>query len=104
MSVDELLNIKGLDAVMVETDELSLVHFAQKCIDNDVHVHIDKPAGGNVEDFERLLCDAKRKNLIVQLAYMYRYNPAVQYCANAVKNGKLGEIFRVQAMYEYYDA
>jgi predicted dehydrogenase len=102
MSVDALLNIQGLNAVMVETDELSLVHYAQKCIDKDIHVHIDKPAGGNVEDFEQLLCAAKCKNLIVQLAYMYRYNPAVQYCANAVKSGKLGEIFRVQAVMNTY--
>ena len=59
---------------MVETDELSLVHFAQKCINRNIHVHLDKPAGGNVEDFELLLRTAKRKNLKVQLAYMYRYN------------------------------
>lgn len=102
MSVDDLLNIKGLDAVMVETDELSLVHFAQKCINRNIHVHLDKPAGGNVEDFELLLRTAKRKNLKVQLAYMYRYNPAVQYCANAVKSGKLGEIFRAQAIMNTY--
>ena len=63
MSVDALLNIQGLNAVMVETDELSLVHYAQKCIDKDIHVHIDKPAGGNVEDFEQLLCAAKCKIL-----------------------------------------
>ncbi len=102
MSVDELLNTPGLDAVMVETDELSLVHTAQKCIDRGLHVHIDKPAGGNAEDFEKLLRDAKRQNLIVQLAYMYRYNPAVEYCINAVKSGMLGEIFRVHAVMNTY--
>jgi predicted dehydrogenase len=102
MSVDELLSIHGLDAVMVETDELSLVHTAGKCIDASIHVHIDKPPGASVEDFARLLADAKRKRLIVQLAYMYRYNPAVQYCLQAVRSGKLGEIFRVQAIMNTY--
>ncbi|HQD40630.1 MAG TPA: Gfo/Idh/MocA family oxidoreductase [Bacillota bacterium] len=102
MEVEELLSIPDLDAVMVETEELSLVHAAQKCIDRGVHVHLDKPAGGNVEDFQRLLSDAKRKGLTVQLAYMYRYNPSVQYCADAVKSGKLGEIFRVQAIMNTY--
>lgn len=102
MSVDELLNIDGLDAVMVETDELSLVKTAQRCIDKGIHVHLDKPAGTNLEDFARLLSDAKEKKLIVQLAYMYRYNPAVKYCFDAVKNGILGEIFRVQAIMNTY--
>ncbi|MDD3766422.1 MAG: Gfo/Idh/MocA family oxidoreductase [Eubacteriales bacterium] len=60
MSVDELLSIDGLDAVMVETDELSLVNAAQRCTDKGIHVHLDKPAGANLEDFERLLSDAKK--------------------------------------------
>jgi predicted dehydrogenase len=102
MSVEELLSIPGLDAVMVETKELSLVRIGQKCIDRGIHIHLDKPAGGNVKDFERLLCDAGDKNLIVQLAYMYRYNPAVEYCLDAVKSGMLGEIFRVHAVMNTY--
>lgn len=102
MSVVELLGIPGLDAVMIETKELSLVQVAHRCIEKGIHVHIDKPAGGNIEDFKRLLSVAKKKNLTVQLAYMYRYNPAVQYCLDAVKSGKLGDIFRVQAIMNTY--
>lgn len=33
---------------------------------------------------------------------MYRYNPAVEYCLNAVKSGLLGEIFRVNAVMNTY--
>lgn len=98
MSIDELLNVPGLDAIMVETDELSLVKFAQICIDKGIHVHVDKPAGANVGDFKKLLTSAKSKNLIVQLAYMYRYNPAVQYCLDAVRSGQLGNIYQVDAI------
>ena len=83
---------------MVETEELKLIETAQKCVDKGLHVHIDKPAGGNVDDFERLLNTAKSKNLTVQIGYMYRYNPAVQYCWNAVKNGELGKIYQVDAI------
>lgn len=102
MGVEELLNYPGLDAIMVETDELSLVRAAQKCVDRGVHVHIDKPAGADIEEFQQLLTAAKEKNLTVQLAYMYRYNPAVQYCLDAVRRGVLGEIFRVQAIMNTY--
>lgn len=65
MSVEELLAIDGLDAVMLKTDELSLVHAAQKCIDRGIHVHLDKPAGANLDDFARLLSDAEKNKLIV---------------------------------------
>ena len=98
MSVDELLDLPGLDAVMVETEELKLIETAQRCVDKGVHVHIDKPAGNDIATFEKLLKTAKTKGLTVQLAYMYRYNPAVQYCLEAVKSGKLGEIYQVDAI------
>jgi len=79
MFEEELLNIPGLDAVIVETDVWNLIPAAQRCVDRGLHVHIDKPAGENLAEFEKLLADAKRKNLVVQLAYMYRYNNAVRY-------------------------
>mgnify|MGYP001456777451 CR=1 FL=1 len=84
-------------AVLVETDVWDLVPTAQKCIDAGVHIHMDKPAGENIAEYEKLLSDAKDKNLIVQLGYMYRYNPAIKRCIEAVKNGELGEIFSINA-------
>ena len=79
MCEEELLNVPSLDAVMIEPDVWDLIPTAQRCIDCGLHVHVDNPAGEDRAEFEKLLSDAKRKNLVVQLAYMYRYNNAVQY-------------------------
>jgi len=98
MSTKELLSFPGLDAVMVETEEWDLVPTAQTCIDAGIPVHLDKPAGENILEFEKLMKDAKQKDLTVQMAYMYRYNPSIQYCFDAIKSGKLGEIFEVDAI------
>jgi predicted dehydrogenase len=98
MSIEELLSTKGLDAVLVETDVWNLVPVGQKCIDAGVHIHLDKPAGENIKEYEKLLSDAKSKKLVVQLGYMYRYNPAVKYCFEAVESGMLGEIFEIDAV------
>ena len=43
------------------------------------------------------------KHLTIQLGYMYRNNPAIQYCFEAVRNGWLGEIFEVHAVMNRYD-
>lgn len=40
MTVEELLDLLDLDAVLVETEELKLVEMAQKCIDRGLHVHV----------------------------------------------------------------
>lgn len=96
MSEEELLN-SDVDAMLIETYEYDLVKTAQKCVDRGIHVHVDKPAGANAEDFEKLLRDAKRKNVVVQMAYMYRYNPALKRAKEIIASGRVGEIYAVEA-------
>ena len=98
MSEEELLDVPGLAAVLIETDVWNLIPTAQRCIDRDLHVHIDKPAGENLAAFEKLLADARRQSLVVQLAYMYRYNNAVQYAREMAASDALGEIFEIDAV------
>lgn len=95
MSVDEI--IEKCDAVLIETDVWNLTEIAQKCIVAGKHIHMDKPASGTLEAYKTLLDTAKEKNLIVQLGYMYRYNPAVQKCFELIRNGELGEIYSINA-------
>lgn len=90
MSVDEV--IEKSDALLIETDVWDLTATAQKCIDAGRHIHMDKPASGTLAEYKHLLDTAKEKELVVQLAYMYRYNPAVQECMRRIKDGRLGEI------------
>ena len=95
LSVDEI--IKQSDAVLIESDVWDLTKYAKMCIDAGKHIHMDKPASGTLEEYKALLDMAKEKNLVVQLAYMYRYNPAVQKCFELIKSGKLGEIYSINA-------
>ena len=78
MTEEELFAVPGLDAVLCEGFELDSVAAAQRCVDHGLHVHLDKPGGEDIAAYEKLLRDAKRKNLVVQLGYMYRYNPVIQ--------------------------
>lgn len=95
LSVDEL--IEKSDAVLVESDIWNLTKYAKMCVDAGRHIHMDKPASGTLEEYKAVLDAAKEKKLIVQLGYMYRYNPAVRRCIDAVKSGKLGEIYSINA-------
>lgn len=95
MTPAELLAIEDLDAVLVETDVWNLVSTAQTCIDRGLPIHMDKPAGEDIGAYRKLLQDAEKARLVIQLGYMYRYNPAVQYCLEAVRRGDLGEIYSI---------
>ena len=95
MSVHEI--IEKSDAVLIECDVWNLTKYAKLCVEAGRHIHMDKPASGTLEEYRELLKTAKSRNLVVQLGYMYRYNPAVKKCFELIKNGDLGEIYSVNA-------
>jgi predicted dehydrogenase len=98
LTQEQLFETPGLEAVMVETDVPMLVSTAKECLEAGFHIHMDKPAGFDLAEFKGMLDIAKRKNLSVQLGYMFRNNPAVKLCQRAVREGWLGEVFELSAV------
>ncbi len=98
MTRDELLNTPGLKAVLVETRVRDLLDNAEACVAAGKHVHLDKPAGESLDQYRRLLADAERQKLLVQMGYMYRYNPGVILLRDLLAQGWLGEPFEVHAV------
>lgn len=98
MSVEQLLNVPGLQAVAIETEPRHLLNHAETCIAAGKHIHLDKPAGESLPQFRRILDTAMRSHLCVQMGYMYRYNPAVVLMKQFVTNGFLGDPFEVHCV------
>lgn len=96
-TAEEILAMEDLDAVTIETDEVYLTKYALAAAQRGLHVHMDKPGGIELEDFEKLIATAKKNKTIVHLGYMYRYNPYVQQMLEEAKRGDFGEIFCVEA-------
>lgn len=103
MSTEELLAIPGLQAVAVETEEYDPLPYALRCVQAGKHVYLDKPTGKSLVDFKQILNIAESKNFAFQMGYMYRNNPAVQFCIKAVKEGLLREVFDIDATMNRYD-
>lgn len=95
---EALLNTPGLQAVLVETRVRDLLLNARVCVDAGKHVHIDKPAGESLADLKQILGIATQKQLLVQMGYMFRYNPGVLLLREFLKNGWLGEVFEVHTV------
>jgi predicted dehydrogenase len=98
MSQEQLLNTPGLQVVGVETRVQNLLDTAEACLQAGKHIHLDKPAGESLPQFERILDTAARKHLAVQMGYMYRYNPAVVMLREFLDKGWLGEPFEIRAV------
>ena len=98
MTFEELLNVPDLQVVGVETKVAGLLDVAEQCIAVDKHIHLDKPAGNDLAQFRRILDEASRKHLAIQMGYMYRYNPGVVMLRDFLSRGWLGEPFEVHAV------
>lgn len=95
LPVEKLLD--ECEAIIVETEVPNLTKTAAMCVERGKHIHMDKPASGTLEEFKHVLDTAKAKNLVVQMGYMYRYNPAVLKTIELIREGKLGEIYSINA-------
>lgn len=100
MTEEELLQVEGLQAVAVEVSSADnrIMEITGRCIEAGLHVHLDKPGGKSFSAFKKVLDEAGRRRLTVQLGYMYRTNPAIQFCQHAVRQGWLGQVFEIHAV------
>lgn len=97
LSLEEALAIKDLDAVTVECEDFDLTRYAGIFAERGVHIHMDKPGGIEQADYEQMLSVMKKKGLVFQTGYMYRYNPVVEKLLKSARAGELGEIYAVEA-------
>ena len=93
---DEALSDPTVRAVAVEGDVFQGLGWAQRAVGAGKHVWLDKPAGLDMEAFRRVVETARERNLLVQLGYMFRYNPGARFLLDWARSGRLGDIHAVQ--------
>ncbi|MEZ6061726.1 MAG: Gfo/Idh/MocA family oxidoreductase [Planctomycetaceae bacterium] len=98
LTQEQLLNVPGLQAVLVETRVKDSLDVAEACVAAGMHIGLDKPAGESLPQFRRILARAEQQNLLVQMGYMYRYNPAIVLLREFLRHGWLGDVFEVHTV------
>lgn len=102
LTVDEILNYEGLDAVVIEAEDRELTKYAIMAAEKGLAIQMDKPGGVSDEEFDKLIDIVSEKNLVFHTGYMYRYNPAIIKLKEDIKAGKLGDIISVEARMNCY--
>lgn len=96
LTAEEALSVPDLDAAIIETSEINLTKYAIAAAERGLAIHMDKPGGVELADFEKLIATVKANQTVFHLGYMYRYNPAVRKLMQDIQEGKLGEIYSVE--------
>ena len=93
----QVLEDASIKVVAVESFVWDLAAGAKAALEAGKHIHLDKPPAPSMEEFRAIQELAARKGRVVQLGYMWRYNPAFNAALEAGRAGWLGEIFFVRA-------
>ena len=62
-SVSELLALPDIDCAVIETEEENLAKYACMAAERGIHIHMDKPGGYKLDEFERLIEIVRSKQL-----------------------------------------
>ena len=96
LTLDQILNDPTIEAVTVETEEIHLTKYARLAAEHGKHIHMEKPGGTCLVEFEKMLQAVEQGGKTFHVGYMYRYNPAVIDLLAKIKRGDLGKIICVE--------
>ena len=88
---------KTIDAAFVEVTNCDLIPVAERVLAHGLPMHLDKPGGESYERYAKFRTEAKARGIHVQMGYMFRANPAIQWLAQAVHAGIFGDIHGLEA-------
>jgi predicted dehydrogenase len=94
---NDLLADASIDAVAIATPVNTHYELAMAALKAGKHVWVEKPMTETVEQAQRLVDEAERRNKVLHVDHTFIYTGAVQKMAEIVKAGELGKIY-------YYDS
>lgn len=98
LSLPQILDDPTVELVaVVGADAHWNLDYAQRCVQAGKHVHLDKPPGASLSGLRDLLAEAKRRGVLVQMGYQWRYHPGMEALQQAVREGWLGDVYRFRA-------
>lgn len=81
-----------LELVGIATESGIHAEIALYCIDNGIHVIIEKPMAMNMKDAEEIIRRSEEKGVKVSACHQNRFNVAVQEMRKALEDGRFGKI------------
>jgi len=80
--------LKSVEAVSIAVTTTAHFEVAKKCLENGIHIFVEKPITSTIEEAEKLVKLATDKKLNLQVGHIERFNPALvsleKYISNPV--------------------
>ncbi len=90
--------ISASEVLAIECDAKDRAGLARAALLAGKHVHIEKPPTVTLAEFRELLGLARDKKVLLQMGYMWRFNPGINAALEAARKGWLGEVYLVRGV------
>ena len=100
-SYDALVNDAGVDAVYISTPHPMHAEWAIKCAEAGKHVLCEKPMTLNEADTMAVVEAARRNDVFLMEAFMYRCHPQTEKLVELLKSGVIGDVKLVRASFGF---
>ncbi|HYO84426.1 MAG TPA: Gfo/Idh/MocA family oxidoreductase [Bryobacteraceae bacterium] len=97
VSEDDLLGDSSLNLIVVQCNVWEALPWGAKVIKAGKHLHIEKPPGNEWQPFRNMVEEARRKQLLIQTGYLWRWHEGINAAVDAARNGWLGDVYMVRA-------
>ncbi len=98
---DALLADPDVRVVYVATPHTEHARWVIRAAEAGKHVLCEKPLGVNAAEVERMIEAARRHDVFLMEAFMYRFAPQTDKIVELVRDGALGEVRMIQASFGF---
>jgi predicted dehydrogenase len=96
-SVDQLIDLK-VQAVAIATPVSTHFPIAKRCLEAGLHVLVEKPLTGTVQEAEALVALAAKHKRVLMVDHTYLFNNNVRMIKKVVEEGTLGDLYYVDSI------
>lgn len=86
---------ESLDAVFIVSPHTLHYEHAKACLEQDVHVHLEKPMTTDLGQARELIDIADSRDLVLQIGYQRHFHPGFIELKEVVDSGRIGEVHTV---------
>ncbi len=101
-SLDEALKSKRYEAAIVCTPTYLHIPMGIQLAEHGVHILMEKPLSHNLEHIEEFKTAVNRNNIIVEIAYIFRYSPSIKKVKELLDSGVIGKVLSVRGEFSEY--
>lgn len=102
-NLDDLLNDKAIELVVVNTPNATHFDFAKKALQAGKHVVVEKPFAATVEEADELIKLAKQAGRLLTVFQNRRWDSDFKTVQQVVQENLLGEIIEAEIHYDRYN-